>query len=485
MQWKITIEGVDEFGTAHCAEMEIKKDFDRLSSGEIGFSLADGKVIMAQLQAIVVRQQCETYVWTKRFCADCETFRCIKDYTKRSIRTVFGRVEVKNPRILSCQRCLPAFCSASVVLRDICPDQATPELMELSARLGSLMPYRKAADVMAEFLPVPPTESFVTLRHRTLTLGKRLDEKAREREWFEPPQDCEQRQIELDLPDDPEREFVVSIDTAHVRGSAEVEGRTFEIAVARCGRGGRGSRPGHYFVTADTSKRDMRSRTLQALQHEGYAGRGEVTVLSDGAEILKRLPRSMPHPTTHIIDWFHIAMKIQPLQQVADHIVRWRQERIGETAALDKQIQALKWKLWHGQVDRAIQHLERIIAEMTRLCGEDDLSARRVWNLAQPLLTYIRSNRHSIVDYGARHRSGRRIATSLAESAVNSLVARRMVKKQQMQWSRRGAHLMLQVRAAVLNGDLRQRLAYQPPRPHYRSRFAWIMEPTPPLLKIA
>ena len=33
---------------------------------------------------------------------------------------------------------------ASAVLRDICPDQATPELMELSARLGSLMPYRKA-----------------------------------------------------------------------------------------------------------------------------------------------------------------------------------------------------------------------------------------------------------------------------------------------------------------------------------------------------
>ena len=125
-----------------------------------------------------------------------------------------------------------AFCSASVVKRDICPDQATPELMELSARLGSLMPYRKAADVMAEFLPVPPTESFVAPRHRTLTLGRRLDGKARQREWFEPPQDCGQRQIELDLPDDPERECVVSIDTAHVRGGAAVEGRTLQIAVA-------------------------------------------------------------------------------------------------------------------------------------------------------------------------------------------------------------------------------------------------------------
>ncbi len=37
MQWKITIEGVDELATAHRSEMEIKKDFDQLSSGEIGF----------------------------------------------------------------------------------------------------------------------------------------------------------------------------------------------------------------------------------------------------------------------------------------------------------------------------------------------------------------------------------------------------------------------------------------------------------------
>ena len=73
---------------------------------------------------------------------------------------------------MNCQRCLPHFCDAWTVLRDICPDQATPELMERSARLGSLLPYRKAAEVMAEFLPIKPTESFVTLRHRTLKLGR-------------------------------------------------------------------------------------------------------------------------------------------------------------------------------------------------------------------------------------------------------------------------------------------------------------------------
>ena len=97
---------------------------------------------------------------------------------------------------------------------------------------------------------------------------------------------------------------------------------------------------------------------------------------------------------------------------------------------------------------------------------------------------YVRSNKSPIINYGARYRSGRRIATALAESAV-TLVARRMVKKQQMQWSKRGAHLLLQVRAAVLNGDLRERLTYEPPEQAHGSRIAWMFEPTPPLLKTA
>jgi len=39
------------------------------------------------------------------------------------------------------------------------------------------------------------------------------------------------------------------------------------------------------------------------------------------------------------------------------------------------------------------------------------------------------------------------------ESTVNQVVSKRMVKKQQMRWSQRGAHLLLQIRTRVLNGD--------------------------------
>ena len=48
------------------------------------------------------------------------------------------------------------------------------------------------------------------------------------------------------------------------------------------------------------------------------------------------------------------------------------------------------------------------------------------------------------------------VSTAFTESAVNQLVSRRMVKQQQMHWTERGAHLLLQVRVQVMNGDLRQ-----------------------------
>ena len=41
----------------------------------------------------------------------------------------------------------------------------------------------------------------------------------------------------------------------------------------------------------------------------------------------------------------------------------------------------------------------------------------------------------------------------MAESAVNQVVSKRMVKKQQMRWTPRGAHLLLQVRTRI-NDDL-------------------------------
>ena len=485
MQWKIRLEGTDELGNHHKAELTIERNLADVREGKIGFSIEDGKKVMACLQQLIVKQQVEMYVLTRRVCLDCRGLRPIKDYTTRTIHTVFGVIKVRNPRICNCRRCLPHLCQAWAPLSEICPDQATPELMTLSARLGSLMPYRKAADVLAEFLPDQSKWQFTTLRHRTLTIGRRLEDRAQLQQCFDPPVAHRRCQQELPLVGDLDREFVISIDTAHVPRLKREGGRTFEVAVGHCARGGRGASTGTVFALASNSDRALRDRALRALHDEGYVGRGDITVLSDGAEFLKRLPRALPQPATHIIDWFHIAMKIQPLQQMADGFARREDEGEPALLSLSDQVWSMKWRLWHGQVDRAIalaNHIDRGLATLRR---NHDSAALKFSALLQPLRSYVRNNRASMVDYGARFRAGQRVATTMAESSVNSLVAKRMVKRQQMRWSWRGAHLMLQVRAALVNGDLEQRLAWKPRTPNLPERLAAFYAPTPPLLAAA
>ena len=68
--------------------------------------------------------------------------------------------------------------------------------------------------------------------------------------------------------------------------------------------------------------------------------------------------------------------------------------------------------------------------------------------------TYIRNNREFIPNFGERRRQGETISTAFVESTINQVVSRRFVKKQQMAWTLRGAHLLLQTRTKVLNGKL-------------------------------
>ena len=57
----------------------------------------------------------------------------------------------------------------------------------------------------------------------------------------------------------------------------------------------------------------------------------------------------------------------------------------------------------------------------------------------------ISSNAASLINYGERYRAGERISSCLAESRVNAVISRRFAKRQQMQWTKRGGHLLLQI----------------------------------------
>ncbi len=78
--------------------------------------------------------------------------------------------------------------------------------------------------------------------------------------------------------------------------------------------------------------------------------------------------------------------------------------------------------------------------------------AKRVLARCTELRSYIETNEGALIDYGQRYRAGKPISTSQAEGTVNQMVSARMNKRQQMRWSPQGAHRVLQVRAAVLDG---------------------------------
>ena len=67
---------------------------------------------------------------------------------------------------------------------------------------------------------------------------------------------------------------------------------------------------------------------------------------------------------------------------------------------------------------------------------------------------YLWRNGHLIPNYAQRRRAGQAITTAFVESLVNVLLSKRFAKKQSMQWTPAGAHLLLQTRTRTLNGEL-------------------------------
>ncbi len=122
-----------------------------------------------------------------------------------------------------------------------------------------------------------------------------------------------------------------------------------------------------------------------------------------------------------------------------------------------KALESTKWYLWHGNVFRALQEIESIIMDLDAASAETaDATVRKLLKTVEEFQTYVERNAGFIPNYGERWRSGERISTAFVEPTVNQVISKRMVKKQQMRWSPRGAHLFLPVRTRVLNEELRR-----------------------------
>ena len=106
-------------------------------------------------------------------------------------------------------------------------------------------------------------------------------------------------------------------------------------------------------------------------------------------------------------------------------------------------------------VFRALQIGEDLEEDLD-LPEEKNVSIQKMLQAVREFNGYITANENYIVNYGDHYRNGETISTAFVESTVNEVISKRFVKKQQMRWTKEGAHHVLQIRIQVLNDDLQQ-----------------------------
>jgi hypothetical protein len=197
------------------------------------------------------------------------------------------------------------------------------------------------------------------------------------------------------------------------------------------------------------------TRQLRGVLHGlGATPATPVTILSDGADGPRSLGEAAgPGPTHHVLDWLHLAMRVRHVAQAAtswpDATDTDRQVGI----CLSERIERIRWRLWHGQVKRALDLIAETVV-IVKATADDvsatTIAARKVAQLLGDLETYLFGQSNIIVDYAMARRREEPISTATTKSTVQWLLHRRMNAQQQMRWSPRGAHLMLKVRTSVV-----------------------------------
>lgn len=80
----------------------------------------------------------------------------------------------------------------------------------------------------------------------------------------------------------------------------------------------------------------------------------QLLFLSDGGENVRRVQEYLHPFREHLIEWFHITMRLTVLQQQTKAL----QEELLETGTeVLKQLDSVKHLLWHGNAEEALERL--------------------------------------------------------------------------------------------------------------------------------
>jgi len=433
--WVLRLVEIGAEGEGRCADVvEISRPDGLVDIADLGLTLAEAKLVLAGVQREIVAAQARGHAILRPGCQRCEGVCRVKDYRQHAIATLFGQVAVRLPRF----RC--AGCGTTGTGVKWPPHaRSTPELDQLRAQLSALLTYRTAAALLGQMFPVDAGQDPETLRRHTFKVAKTLSMTS-----------AAEAPVSVDA-----QAIVVTFDSTFIRSCEDGE-RHLEVRIGNVETASGGRQVFGAVAKTDTDLAGLIRRSLDAVgRTEGTA----LTAFTDGCLGLRRILADAGVEGLPILDWFHVAMRLRHLTQIAGGLSFEGPERAAAKAVIVAEVERLRWRLWNGKAKDAKVSIDRIRAVQHHFRGEPGsrrsiAPSRKLWTALQALDGYLVGQSDRLIDYGERHRAGLRVGTALTEGTANFLVNRRMNKSQQMRWSRRGADRLLQVRCAVYNGTL-------------------------------
>jgi hypothetical protein len=419
----------------------------------LGLTLAEAKQTLTALQQRLVEQQTGAFVAAQAQCDRCGTALGIKGYHTRTFRTLFGTVTLTSPRLYHC-RCQRRKTTAFRPLNALLTDAVAPELLFMETKWASLVSYGLTAQALKDFLPVDAALNATTIQNHTLAVAQRCEDELDEEQWAF-VEGCAADWETLPIPDGP---ITVGIDGGYVHDWHEKKSH-FEVIVGKSILAFRRedekdipfSKCFGFVQTLDTKPK---RRLFEVLKSQGHQMNQQITFLSDGGDTVRDLQLYLNPHAEHLLDWFHLAMRLTVLQQIAKSMPEKTREEEDYPLRdpVVRNLERLKWFLWHGNVYRALQVVQYIEMDLDAAAANDGrATARKPLKAVEEFHTYIENNKRFIPNYGERYRYGERISTGFVESTVYQVISKRFCKRQQMQWTKRGMHLLLQTRVKTLN----------------------------------
>ena len=109
-----------------------------------------------------------------------------------------------------------------------------------------------------------------------------------------------------------------------------------------------------------------------------------LTAFTDGCSGLRRILADAGVTEAPALDWFHIVMRLQHLEQTAGGLSADDPARVAAKAVIVAEVERLHWRLWNGKANDAQISIGRIRAVMHHFQGEQGqrrsiAPSRKLW----------------------------------------------------------------------------------------------------------